>query len=156
MDRLKTFLKYVLWLIGFFILSNFLIYVGLNSTYKDIERKDNTEQVQIYQAQATKVNGRIRGIIQNNNNENMQGKYLKVDLYSQRDVFLGRKYIQIENIEQGQVQAFELMFKIQDVDNYNVSIVDEKEEGEEIELLSKDLTTPEILLATAITFLILW
>lgn len=54
MDRLKTFLKYALWIIGFFILSNFLIYVGLNSNYRDLERKDSIQQVQIYQAEATK------------------------------------------------------------------------------------------------------
>lgn len=58
-----TFLKYVLWLIAFFIFSNFLIEVGLNSNYKKIERRDEFSGVSIYQAEATKVNGRIRGFI---------------------------------------------------------------------------------------------
>ena len=95
MDRLKTFLKYALWLIGFFILSNFLIYVGLNSSYRDIERRDSVEEVQVYQAEATKVNGRIRGVIQNIDEKNLAGKYLEINMYSKRDVFLGREYIQI-------------------------------------------------------------
>lgn len=60
-----TFLKYVLWLIAFFIFSNFLIEVGLNSNYKKIERRDEFSGVSIYQAEATKVNGRIRGFISN-------------------------------------------------------------------------------------------
>ncbi len=39
MDRMKTFLKYALWLILFMIFSEILINVGLNSTYKKIESK---------------------------------------------------------------------------------------------------------------------
>lgn len=156
MDRLKTFLKYALWLIGFFILSNFLIYVGLNSSYRDIERKDNVEEVQVYQAEATKVNGRIRGLIQNIEKENLAGKYIEIDMYSKRDVFLGREYIQIEEKGQGEPQAFEMLFKLQDVASYEISIVDEKQEGGELELLDTDLTTQEIIVLTAFTFLILW
>ena len=155
MDSLKKLLIFFLIIIGFFIFSNFLIYVGLNSSYRDIERKDNVENVQIYQAEATKVNGRIRGLIQNVNGENLNGKYVEVQLYSKRDVFLGREYIQIENIEEGP-QAFEMLFKLQDVASYEVSIVDEKQEGGELELLDTDLTTQQIVVLTAFTFLILW
>ena len=155
MDSLKKLLIFFLIIIGFFIFSNFLIYVGLNSSYRDIERKDNVENVQIYQAEATKVNGRIRGLIQNVNGENLNGKYVEAQLYSKRDVFLGREYIQIENIEEGP-QAFEMLFKLQDVASYEVSIVDEKQEGGELELLDTDLTTQQIVVLTALTFLILW
>lgn len=63
MKRMGTFLKYALWIIAFWILSNFLIEVGLNSNYKKIERRDELSKVSIYQAEATKVNGRIRGFI---------------------------------------------------------------------------------------------
>ena len=156
MDRLKTFLKYALWLIGFFILSNFLIYVGLNSSYRDIERRDSVEEVQVYQAEATKVNGRIRGVIQNIDEKNLAGKYLEINMYSKRDVFLGREYIQIEEKEQEKSQAFEMLFKLQDVASYEIKIVDEKQEGGELELLDIELTTPEIIVLTAFTFLILW
>ena len=155
MDTLKKLLIFFLIIIGFLIFSNFLIYVGLNSSYRDIESKDNVEDVQIYQAEATKVNGRIRGLIQNVNGENLNGKYVEVQLYSKRDVFLGREYIQIENIEEGP-QAFEMLFKLQDVASYEVSIVDEKQEGGELELLNTDLTTQQIVVLTALTFLILW
>ena len=94
-------------------------------------------------------------LIQNVNGENLNGKYVEVQLYSKRDVFLGREYIQIENIEEGP-QAFEMLFKLQDVASYEVSIVDEKQEGGELELLDTDLTTQQIVVLTALTFLILW
>ena len=46
---------------------------------------------------------------------------------------------QINDLQQGDPQSFELLFKIEDVASYNVSIVDEKQEGEEIDLLPNDL-----------------
>ena len=156
MDKIKKYAMYFVLVIVFFIFSDFLIYVGLNSSYRDIKRQDSLEEVSIYQAEATKVNGRIRGLIQNPNGEGLNGKYVEVDLYSKRDVFLGRKYIQINDLQQGDTQSFELLFKLEDVSSYNVSIVNEKQEEEEIELLPKDLTTSQIVVATVLTFLIFW
>ncbi len=156
MDKLKKYASYFVLLIVFFIFSNFLIYVGLNSNYRDINRQDNIGEVYVYQAQATKVNGRIRGLIENPNGEDLNGKYVEVDLYSKIDNFLGRKYIQINDLQQGDTQSFELFFKVQDVASYNVSIVDEKQEGEEIDLLPNDLTTSQVVVATVLTFLIFW
>lgn len=155
MNRMKTFLKYALWVIGFFILSEFLINVGLNSTYKDIERRDANSQVSIYQAQATLVNGRIKGIVTNSEPEELNGKYICIDFYSKRDVFLGKKYIQVENLGENESKPFEAYFKLKDVASYEVSIVDNKEEGE-IELIPKDLSKPEVVVATIFTLLMFW
>ena len=152
MDRVKTLFKYALWLVLFIIFSNFLINVGLNSTYKSIERKDNVEQVNIYQAEATLVNGRIRGLIKNTNGE-LSGKYVKIDFYSERDVLLGSNYVQIGNEEE---QSLEVLFKQDDVKSYEISIVAQKEPGEEISIIPEDLTTSEIVVATVITLLIFW
>lgn len=156
MERLKTLLMYALWVVLFIIFSEFLINVGLNSTYKPIERKDNIAQVNIYQAEATLVNGRIRGLITNSQPEDLSGKYLKFDFYSERDVFLGRKFIAINTLQENETQNFEILFKLTDVDYYTVSIVDEKPEGEEIEILPEGWSTSEVVLATAITLLIFW
>lgn len=151
---MKKIAIWVLILVGIFILSDFLINVGLNSTYKDIKREDNNSQIVVYQADATYVNGRIRGIIKNANE--IQNKYLKIELYSKRDVLLGENYIEIQNTEKGETQPFELLFKAKDVANYKIEIVDEKESGDELEILPKEWTKPEIILATALTFLIFW
>lgn len=156
MDRLKTFLKYALWVIGLFILSEFLINVGLNSNYKELERKDNLSQVVIYQAEATKVNGRIRGIIDNSDNK-LNGKYIEVDLYSKRNVFLGKKYFEVQTTSEDKATIpFEMLFKLEDVKYYETKIVDEKDPAGELELLPKEWTKPEIIFATALTFLIFW
>ena len=157
MSAFSTNQKIIIWiciLVGVFVLSDFLIYVGLNSTYKDIAREDNNSQIVVYQADATYVNGRIRGIIKNANE--LQGKYLKIELYSKRDVFLGKSYIEIKENADNETQLFESLFRAKDVAYYKIEIVDEKESGTELEILPKEWTKPEIILATALTFLIFW
>ncbi len=155
MDRMKTFIKYALWIILFFILSEFLINVSLEASYNDITRKDNTSQVQITEAKATLVNGKIKGTIKNSKEDYLTGKYVKIDLYSKRDNLLGTKYIEINTTEAQSTQDFNMYFELEDVESYNISIVDKKDGGE-LDLIPDELTKPEIWLLTAMTVLILW
>lgn len=153
MERLKTFLIYALIIVGFIILSEFLINVGLNSNYKDIYRKDSNSQVSIYQAQATLVNGRIKGIISNLETNQLNGKYIKIDFYSKKNKLIGTKYLNVENIQKNESEPFELYFKLENTNSYEISVVDEKLETEEIEIIPKDLTKSEIIVATIFTML---
>lgn len=155
MDRMKTFAKYVIWLVLFYIFSNLMIYLNIESTYQNIGRKDNLPQVTVYQAQATKVNGRIKGSIYNSEAHKITNKYLRIDLYSERDVFLGSKYIDVSTMRDSETRNFEEYFKVQDVDYYEMKFVDEKEEGELPEML-KDLTKEQVIWGTFLTFLIFW
>lgn len=155
MERMKTFLIYLLCLIGFFIFSNLMIYLNLETTYQNIGRKDNIEQVRIYQAQATKINGRIKGEIYNKAENKITNKYLRIDLYSERDICLGSKYIDTSSMRENETRNFEIYFKVQDVDYYELKFTDEKEEGELPEML-KDLTKSEVIWGTFLTFLIFW
>lgn len=156
MDRMKTFLKYILAIIIFFFFSNFLIYMSLETTYQNIGRKDNLQQVTIYQAQATKVNGRIKGIIYNDANNKITDRYLKIDLYSERGNLLGTKYIDLLGIRENETRNLEVYFKIQDVDYYEISFTEEKEEQEELPEMVKDLTKEQVVWGTFLTFLIFW
>lgn len=129
MDRLKTFAKYAIWIILFWILSDILIYFGINSTYKKIEKLDTTSsQITISRAEATKVNGRINGTINNNEENNLSGKYLKIDLYSSIGNLLGTNYLEIGRLGDNETKEFETYFKIQDVTAYEISVVDQKED----------------------------
>ena len=129
MSRLKTFAKYAIWLILFWILSDILIYYGVNSTYKNLEIKNEIpSQITIKNAEATKVNGRIKGTIANKEDSNMSGKYLKIDLYSDSGNLLATEYEEIGNLRVNEVKSFEIYFKMQDVKQYEVNIVDEKTE----------------------------
>lgn len=155
MDRMKTLLKYALWVILFYIFSNLMIYLNLETTYQNIGRKDNLSQVTVYQAQATKINGRIKGTIYNNTENKIENNYLRIDLYSERDNYLGSKYIDVSNMRDKETREFEIYFKVQDVDYYEMKFTDEKEEGELPEML-KDLTREQVIWGTFLTFLIFW
>ena len=156
MDRMKTFLKYILAIIIFFFFSNFLIYMSLETTYQNIGRKDNLQQVTIYQAQATKVNGRIKGTIYNDANNKITDRYLKIDLYSERGNLLGTKYIDLLGIRENETRNLEVYFKVQDVDYYEISFTEEKEEQAELPEMVKDLTKEQVVWGTFLTFLIFW
>ena len=155
MDRLKIFLKFVFCIVVFFIFSEIMINLNLESTYQNIGRKDSISQVSINQAQATKINGRIKGNIYNKSNNKITNTYLRIDLYSERNILLGSKYIDISNLREDETRNFEIYFKLQDVEYYEVRFTDEKEEGELPEMW-QDPTRGEIILGTIITFLIFW
>lgn len=157
MDRMKTFLIYALCIIGLWILSEFLINVGLNSTYKDIARKDENSQVVIYQAQADLVSGRIKGVITNSEPEELNGKYICINFYSTRDVFLGKHYIEVGELQQNASKSFEVYFKLQEAGSYEVTIVDEKDpEATLIEVIKEELTKPERVIKVALMLILFW
>lgn len=160
MDRMKTFIKYILWIAGFWILSGFLIEVGLNSSYKQMQYQgEMPTQIQIYQAESTLVNGRIKGNIKNDSSNNLSGKYIKLDLYSKNGNKIGCRYIDIGTIENNEIKPIEIYFKIKNAKSYTLSIVDTKEaenESTNIELLGKEFTLSQVVLGTAVAMLIIW
>lgn len=141
MSTVKQFAKYVIWIILFWILSDILIYYGLNSTYKDIENKgDNISQVTVSAAEATKVNGRIIGKISNTEETDFSGKYLKINLYAESGNLLATEYVEIGKLRANEVKSFESYFKMQDVKSYDINIVDNKEEDTTGVFMTEDMT----------------
>lgn len=123
MNRMKTFAKYVIWLILFWLLTDILIYFGINSTYKNIrQRGDISEGIEIIQMQATAVNGRAKIKI---NNTALSGKVIKLDLYSSTEVNLGTQYLEIGNVKENESKEIETYFKFSGVDFYEINVVEE-------------------------------
>ena len=146
MSTIKQFAKYIIWIVLFWILSDILIYYGLNSTYKDIENKgDNLNQVVINSAEATKVNGRIIGKISNTEESDLSGKYLKINLYAESGNLLATEYVEIGNLRDNEVKSFESYFKMQDVKSYDINITDEKTENTEGVFMTEDMTKMGVL-----------
>lgn len=156
MDKMKKYLIYIILLILLALLTEFLIAVGLNSTYKQMENNSssNLSQVEIYQSESTKVNGRIRGIIKNDEENPIKEKYLKFDFFSDRGVNMGSKYVEIDKTKTS--QPFEAFFKLNNVSNYKMSFVNEKDPVGEIEFIPKDLNRTEVILAAMFAILIFW
>ena len=154
MDKMKKYLLYIVLLILFALFTEFLIAVGLNARYKEMENSSssNLPQVQIIQSESTKVNGRIRGIIKNDEKNPINEKYLKLDFYSDRGVDMGSKYIEIDKTKTE--QPFEAFFKLNNVSNYKMSFVNKKDPQGEIEFIPKDLNKRDIFIATMLAVLL--
>ena len=153
MSTLKQFAKYIIWIILFWILSDILIYYGLNSTYKDITNKgDNLSQVIVNSAEATKVNGRIIGKFSNTEETDLSEKYLKINLYAESGNLLATEYVEIGKLRANEVKSFESYFKMQDVKSYDINIVDEKEENTNGVFMTEDMT--EIGVLALLTYMI--
>lgn len=155
MSRMKTFLIYLLILVVFFVLSDFLINVSLNASYKTIGRKDNLSQVVMYQAEATKVNVRLKGTIENSVDNPINKKYARFDIYSNRDNIIGTRYIDISDLKENEEREVKIYARLNDASYYEVSFTDEKT-VQELEILPTDMTRGEIIVATVFTMLILW
>lgn len=129
MDTVKRFAKYAILLILFWIISDILINIGINSMYKDMNQKGTTpEGIQVVEVQSTTVNGRIKLTAEG---ENLSGKFIKVDLYSDIDNHLGTQYLEIGNLGENEIKNIDTYFKIAETKSYEITIVDEAGESSE-------------------------
>ena len=154
MEKMTKFLLYVILIGACFVFSNFLIEIGINTTYQDIEGKNNVEQIDITNAEATLVNGRISGKLNTEMTEELYFKYIKIDIYSPRDVLLGTKYLQAKELVSNN-NSFETYFKLQDADRYEVSLVDEKGTAENEELFDIQINGFQIMVGVMITLILM-
>ena len=158
MDRMKTFLKYTIWFILFFIFSEFLINVGINSSYKKMSTVSDSnmpKEVEITEAESTLVNGKVKGKIKVDEEQNLEGKYLRMDFLSKRDNIVGTKYIPIPANKENPVQDFNAFFELQDVTSFKTAIVDTKE-VQEIKFIPNEMKKPEIIFFTMVAILMFW
>ena len=129
MDTVKIFVKYIIWIILFWILSDFLINVGLKTTYKEMQKIGQIPSgIQVKEIKSTAVNGKINLVV---NSTSLSGKFIKVDLYSSKDNLLGTQYLDIGEIKENQTKEIDTYFKILDVKKYEISVTDEKGESSE-------------------------
>lgn len=129
MDTVKTFVKYIIWIILFWILSDFLINVGLKTIYKEMQKIGQIPSgIQVKEIKSTAVNGKINLIV---NSTSLNGKFIKIDLYSSKDNLLGTQYLDVGEIKENQTKEIDTYFKISDVKKYEISVTDEKGESSE-------------------------
>lgn len=143
MKRMKTFLTYAIIIAAFWLFSDILIYIAVNGSYAHVDSKVYTTSPEIIigESKATYVNGFVKGGIKNNTSEIINDKYLKIDLYSARDVKLGTKYVKIENLEPSKYQNFEMWYKFTDVDYANITVTDNIDNASEEEFISQETAT---------------
>ncbi len=128
MKRFKQIMFYAIIIVIFIIFSEYMIKVGLRNTYKTISGKIKTSspEITVTEAKSTDVDGYVQGIIKNNSDEGIEKIYIKVDLYSKRDVNLGTEYLEIKDLNKDEIQEFEIKYKYSNVDYYEITCVNEK------------------------------
>ena len=143
MSRLKTFLKYLLLLVLFYVFSNIMIDAFFKVSYTDILNYniDVTQAfVDVTEAKASNRNGYINGIIKNNTDAVIENKYLKVSMLSKNGNVLGEKYVKIDKIEINQLKKYEIKFDYDNVKTFKIEMVDTKpEEVDFIELIKTNV-----------------
>lgn len=152
MERLKTFLMYGVWILIFFIFSQIMIYIAINTTYKYKNVEVKTSTITEAEVQATSINGFAKFKILNNTQEIIKDKYIKVDCYSKNDVLMGTKYIKIEEIQTNEEKEFEVKFNYSRVNKAKIEIVDKIPQNVAEE---QRISDPEMSLAMIISALIL-
>lgn len=133
MDRMKTFGLYALCIILFFIFSNVMINIAVKSMYNSIDVDivlDENVKTEISDIRATAVNGYVKGSV-NNTGDIVSKTYVKIDLYSKRDVLLGTKYVEMSNLQKGETRDFEMGFRFDNVDYAKICMVDNVENATE-------------------------
>ena len=154
MDKLKKVVIFFGAIAIFYFVSNFLIEVVINSTYKPIERLDDNENIEIVQAEATLINGRIKAFVKDSS-----AKYVKLQLFSERDNNIGTRYVEIPEASDNSDSTnrpVNIYYKIDNVKKYKVEAVSEKglDENLNISLLPSDISRGDIILGVLILLIL--
>ncbi|MCI8362651.1 MAG: hypothetical protein HFJ41_05980 [Clostridia bacterium] len=145
MKTLKKFLMYGSWVLLFFIFSQIMIFIAINTTYKYKKVESYSTLITQAEVKATSINGFAKCKVKSG----AQNKYIKIDCYSKNDVLMGTKCIKIETNEE---QEFEIRFNYSRVDNAKIDIVNEIPQNIDEEQLISD---PKMNVAMLISALIL-
>lgn len=118
MSRMKTFGKYLIIIVAFYFISDFIAARIMMSTYYN--KKFTVEDVQtptvtIDESKATITNGIAKGKITNDSNEPIDDKYLKMTFLNAKGNEVGKKYVQIKHLEPGESMDFEVRYNYDNV-----------------------------------------
>lgn len=126
MARMKTFFIYFLLVVLFFIFSQVMIYIAINTTYKYKSVEILTTIPVEAKVEATSINGKAKVKVTNNTETTIENKYIEIACYSKHDILMGTKYIKIDKIDAKDEKKFEVRFNYNRVDKAVINIVDEK------------------------------
>lgn len=155
MTRVKTFFIYFLLIVAFFIFSQVMIYIAINTTFENKKIETKTTTLVQMELQATSVNGFAKGKIINNTENIIENKYLKIECYSKHDTLMGTKYIEIDKLKAKEEKEFEVHFNFNRVEKAVIDIVDEKVLEEQNVTEEEKTSDPEKGLAAMIVAVIL-
>lgn len=128
MSRMKTFWKYLLMFVGFYIFSSLLIAGFIATNYAEMQEKiypDSSISVKIDEAKSTFVNGYVKGTVTNQSGKDIKLKYIKIEFISKNNNEILYKYIEIDELKVGETKNFTINFQAENIKSFNVKVTDE-------------------------------
>lgn len=125
MSEMKKYFKYILLIIAIYLLTSILIFIGLNVNYSEISLVGELpSEISIEKAEATKSEGRIYGYISNSEDNNVNGKYIRTDIYDSNNEIVETEFLKIDGVETNSNKMFKVRFEVDDAKGYQISIVE--------------------------------
>lgn len=131
MKRMKTFLIYVLLIVGFFALSLVLEDGLLMAMYSKIDGEfnghysvtDTSFNMKNMKAKACNINGYMKFELVNTTGNDINNCFLKIELFNKGNLLSGTEYIQISDMTQNESKSFNVKFKANNITKYYISVV---------------------------------
>lgn len=159
MDRLKTFLRYLILFVAFYIFTNVLTSVALSSNHKPMTCTKNESAsytISVTEAKSTSVSGVVSGKIKVNEEAAEPEKYLQIDFYSKYGNCMGRKYIELDSVKTGE-KEFKTNFEYNNVTSYQITTTNDVVELSEVQtdMISKGYMAMSVLGVLVILYYVL-
>ena len=128
MTDLNKDIKIILLVVSGFLLTGFLVFMGLNANYKPIKLNSELPSViTIEKAEATKVQVRVYGRIKNSEENDLNGKYIKVSAFNANNEKIATEFLKIENLKKNENKLFKATVNAEQVKAYTIDLVDKNE-----------------------------
>ena len=128
MSRLKTFGKYLLMFVAFYIFVTVVSIGFIKGTYETMEQNvysSDEIQIEVDEAKSTFVNGYVKGKLTNNSDSDIHSKYVKINFLSKKGNVILTKYLDIDELKAKETKNFTINFEAENIKSFNMSIVDE-------------------------------
>lgn len=135
MNRMKTFLKYLIIFVAFYFFTNFLISIVISNNYKPMSCTKNESAsytISVTDAKSTSVSGYVSGTIKLNGEIAEPEKYLQIDFYSKYGNCMGRKYIELESVKNGE-KEFKTNFEYDNITKFEITTTNDVTQISEVQ-----------------------
>ncbi len=153
MNTLKLFIKLLIIFVAFYFFVDLICFVGIKLTHYKLDGtiEGNTSKIEITSTDSTSLSGTIKGNITNNSKEILTNKYIRLDLFSEKNTNLGSKYVKIDNLKENETKEFEIDYRARNAKKYIVTVVEKEEmDDKTLELIKFDKQKAPVYLLTTL------
>lgn len=155
MDRMKTFFRYLLMFLFIYLFVNVITYLNIKAMVSNMELEGiefSNPSVTIEEAKSSRVNAIVKGKIKVDNEQPIGYRYIRADFLSDRGNILNSKYIDLQELKEGEEKEFSISTGTENVKKVKFILTDIRETGK-FEANFKEFSNLLITLALAYTLI---